>query len=254
MLVNAIKTEKILPGQKTIFDVLDTSINILEEATIVAITSKIVSLCEGGDRVIPADKIDKIKLAQREAGYYLEPNSSKYNVMFTLYQDTLIPNAGIDESNTGGNHVLWPKNPQKTANAIRDYLKKRFSLSGVGVVITDSTCTPLRWGTTGIAIAHSGFSALNSYIGKPDIFGRKLQMSQANIAGDLAATAVMIMGEGSEQTPIALISDASFVQFQDRNPTQKELNFLKITPEDDLFAPFLNAVYWHSGKRQDSKL
>jgi putative folate metabolism gamma-glutamate ligase len=248
MLVRAVKTEKILPGQKSIIDVLDDSINSLEEASVVAITSKIISLCEGGDRVIPTNKIDKIKLAQREADYYLEPNSSRYNVMFTLHKDTLIPNAGIDESNTDGNHVLWPENPQKTANKIRVYLKKRFSLSEVGVIITDSTCTPLRWGTTGIAISHSGFSALNNYIGKPDIFGRKLQMSQANIAGNLAATAVMTMGEGAEQTPIAVISDVPFVKFQDRSPTQKELGFLKIAPEDDLFAPFLNSVNWLSDK------
>jgi putative folate metabolism gamma-glutamate ligase len=248
MIVKAVKTGKILPSSQTIFELLDKYLPELQKNSVVAITSKIISLCEGGDRVIPSGKIDKIKLAQQEADYYLPPNSSKYKVMFTLYRDTLIPNAGIDESNTDGNHVLWPKNPQKTANEIRAYLKERDGLGQVGVVITDSTCTPLRWGTSGIAIAHSGFSALNNYIGKPDIFGRNLQMSQANIAGNLAAAAVMVMGEGAEQTPIAIFSDVPFVDFQDRNPTKKELDFLKISLRDDLFAPFLNSVEWHSNK------
>jgi putative folate metabolism gamma-glutamate ligase len=250
VIVKPIKTAKILPAEKSIFNVLDESLPEIRENSVVAISSKVISLCEGDDRVMPSHKIDRISLAQQEADYYLPEGSSKYEVMFTLYRNTLIPNAGIDESNTNGYHVLWPEDPQKTANAVRIYIKERFNLKNVGVIITDSTCTPLRWGTTGICIAHSGFCALNNYIGKPDVFGRKLQMSMANIAGDLAATAVMIMGEGAEQTPIATLSDIPFVEFQDRNPTKKELDFLNIDPEDDLFAPFLNAVKWRKGKNK----
>jgi putative folate metabolism gamma-glutamate ligase len=253
MIVKPIKTAKILPEQQKIIELLDKYLPKLEEGSIVAISSKVVSLCEGGSRVLPASKVDKIDLAKQEADYYIPISSSKYRVMFTIHKNTLIPNAGIDESNTNGHHVLWPLDPQKTANEIRSFLKKKLGLSKIGVIITDSTCTPMRWGTSGIAIAHSGFKALNSYIGEPDIFGRKLQMSQANIAGDLATTAVMVMGEGSEQTPIVIIADVPFVKFQDRSPSKNELDFLKITPEDDLFAPFLNSVKWQKGKGNKSK-
>jgi hypothetical protein len=44
-----------------------------------------------------------------------------------------------------------------------------------------------------------------------------------------------------------------FVKFQDRSPSKNELDFLKITPEDDLFAPFLNSVKWQKGKGNKSK-
>ena len=51
---------------------------------------------------------------------------------------------------------------------VSDYLKK------VGVIITDSKTTPLRWGTSGVAISYSGFSPLKNYIGSPDIFGKEM--------------------------------------------------------------------------------
>jgi len=53
------------------------------------------------------------------------------------------------------------------------------------------------------------------------------------------------MGEGTEQTPIVIMEDLPFVQFQDQNPTKTELeNFYIAIAKDDLFAPFLNSVPW----------
>jgi F420-0:gamma-glutamyl ligase len=60
----------------------------------------------------------------------------------------------------------------------------------------------------------------------------------------LAAASVFEMGEGAEQTPLAVITDLNKVEFQDRNPTQEELDFLKIDIEDDLYAPLLKSVEW----------
>jgi len=121
-------------------------------------------------------------------------------------------------------------------------------LSEVGVIISDSTSRPLRRGITGIVLAHSGFLALKNYVGKPDLFDRPFNLSQADIAGGLAASAVLQMGEGNEQTPIAILSDLPFVQFQDRNPNNDELNEINLTLEDDLFAPFLTVVKWEKGQ------
>ena len=96
-------------------------------------------------------------------------------------------------------------------------------------------------------VAHSGFAALNDYRGKPDLFGRALRMTTVNVANALAVAAVLIMGEGSESTPMALISDLPFVQFQSRNPSKKELAALRIDPADDLYAPLLTSVAWQKG-------
>jgi F420-0:gamma-glutamyl ligase len=100
-----------------------------------------------------------------------------------------------------------------------------------------------------VSIAHSGFAALNNYIGKPDIFGRIMQMTKANVADALAESAVAVMGEGSEQTPLALIEDLPFVRFQKRNPTPNELNALSISMDNDLYAPLLTRGPWKKGRR-----
>jgi F420-0:gamma-glutamyl ligase len=56
------------------------------------------------------------------------------------------------------------------------------------------------------------------------------------------------MGEGAEQTPIAVISDIPFVAFQDHDPTLEELKkFYLEHMEDDLFEPFLRQMGWREG-------
>ena len=219
----------------------------VKERSIIAITSKIVSICEG--RISRIGTVDKKELIEKEAEYFLPPEENKYNITLTIKGKLLIPTAGIDESNGNGYYVLWPENPQKTANGVRKYLCDRFSIREVGVIITDSRTTPLRWGTTGIAIAYSGFLALNDYIGKPDIFGRKLKIQKANVLDALAASAVLIMGEGGEQTPLAVIGDVPFVKFKNRNPSGKELKELHTGIEGDLYSPLLKSVKWIKGKR-----
>ena len=108
----------------------------------------------------------------------------------------------------------------------------------------------MRRGSTGITLAHSGFSALNDYIGKPDLFGRPFTVSLADVADGLAAAAVLQMGEGRERTPIAILSDLPFVEFQNHDPKKSELKKMTISLADDLFGPFLSSVKWQKGQRK----
>lgn len=249
MIVKAVKTDKILPSQKPLETILDESIKQLSEDAVVAITSKIVALCEG--RIVSSKGTSRDELVAHEADLYLPRRFSKWNFELTISRRTLVMSAGIDHSNAGGEYyVLWPEDPQKSVNEIWKYLRKKHGLRNLGVIMTDSTTTPLRWGTTGVAIAYCGFQPKNSYIGQPDVFGRKLEVSQSNIAGGLAAAAVLCMGEGNEQTPIALINEVPFVEFQDRPPRQEELDEYFVRDRDeDVFAPLLNGVKWQKGGR-----
>lgn len=247
MKVTPIKTRKVTAGTITLPQLLDESVATFSNKSVLVITSKIVSLCE--NKVFPANNTNKDELIEQEADYVMDEAPSKYGIHFTITNNTLIPTAGIDESNANNQYVLWPHDPQQTANDVREYLCERFNLEEVGVVISDSTCSPLRWGTSGISIAHSGFKATNSYIGTPDLFGKPFKVSQANIAGGLAASAVVTMGEGREQQPLCVIEDVPFVQFQAENPSIQELQELTISLEDDLFAPFLSKATWHKGNR-----
>jgi dihydrofolate synthase / folylpolyglutamate synthase len=105
----------------------------------------------------------------------------------------------------------------------------------------------MRWGVTAIALAYSGFKSLKDYIGKEDLFGRKFQYEKLSIIDSLATSASVTMGEGCEQTPLAVISDLPFVGFQDRSPTKKELKELEITVDIDIYGPFLKKVKWKKG-------
>lgn len=245
MIIAAIRTHKITPRDKSILKILDQYSLTFKENSVLAISSKIIAISE--NRVVKKNLATKEDLVPQESELYLPKNVSKYGVNFTIKNNLLVASAGIDESNAGEYLALWPKDPQKSANEIREYLSGRFKLKKVGVIVTDSRSMPLRWGAIGLGIAHSGFQALNNYVGKKDIFGRKFRVEKSNIVDGLAAVATLVMGEGDEQTPLAVIEDLPFVKFQSRNPTKKELEFLKIKLEDDLFAPFLKAVEWKKG-------
>ncbi|MEK7510158.1 MAG: coenzyme F420-0:L-glutamate ligase [Patescibacteria group bacterium] len=247
MRVNSIKTHKISSRDNNLFAILDRYLLGLRERSVVVITSKIVSICEG--RVIKIGTVDKDELVRREAEYFLPKETNRYQFFLTIKNGILCPTAGIDESNGNGYYILWPENPQKTANEVRAYLSKKFSLKRVGVIITDSKTTPLRWGVTGTALAHSGFSALNDYRGKKDIFGRILKVTQVNAMDALASAAVLVMGEGREQTPLALIEDVPFVKFQNRNPTKQELKNLRIDIKEDIYSSLLTSVKWKKGEK-----
>jgi dihydrofolate synthase / folylpolyglutamate synthase len=251
VIITPIKTEKVTAGSITLLSLLGVSVRSLQEGDVLAVTSKIVSLCEGN--VVPVDGTDREALIVRESDYHLPKGSNKYGHHFTITDHTLIAAAGIDVSNGDGQYVLWPKDSQTSANRIRAYLRERFRLRNVGVVITDSTSQPMRRGTTGIAMAHSGFKSVNDYIGQPDLFGRAIDHSQANVSGGLAAAAVLAMGEGSEQTPLCVLSDLPFVQFQDQDPTADELAIHQMEVADDLFAPFLDNAGWLPGERSKER-
>lgn len=246
MKVTAVKTKKITPKDTSIFDIVDAYLPKLKERTVVAVTSKIVALSEGSVAPLVEDQKDKIIIEESE--YYLPRTSSKYNVMLTIKGNAINFSSGVDESNTGGYFALWPKDSQKSANKIREHLAKKHKKKNIGVIITDTASVPLRWGQRGVfVLAHSGFSALNSYIGKPDIFGRPFLMTSASVSDALGTAAVLVMGEGAEQTPIAVIEDVPFVKFQQRNPFKRELEKLKMPLKDDLYAPLLSSVKWRKG-------
>lgn len=249
MIVHSIKTVKIAADTtRALIDILDQFVTDMPEKSVLAIASKVAGLCEG--RVAPVGLVQKDELVARESQWYLPSSSNPYGVSLAIAGGNLVASAGVDESNGDGHYVLWPANPQKTANSIREYLAKRFSRKEVGVILTDSTTRPLQWGTTGIAIASSGFEPIKSYIGATDLFGRPFDYHTNNLANGLAAAAALVMGEGAEQTPLALLSGLDMVAFTGRNPTARELAALGISLEKDLYAQFLKNAAWQKGQKQ----
>ena len=251
MKIVPIKTHTVTKKDTDILSLVDRYIDSIEENSILVVTSKIVSICEGRiQKIDPAtEKEDKEKLVKEESEYFIDKSENQYGFYLTITHNLLIPTAGIDESNGNGYFILWPKDPQETANKIRKHISQRHGIHNFGVIITDSKSTPLRMGTSGVALAHSGFSALNDYVGKPDLFGRELHFTKSHVADGIAAGAVVAMGEGQESTPFAMITDMPNVTFQQRNPTTEELEGMHISVDADVYAPILKKAPWQKGKR-----
>lgn len=233
MQFTPIKTRPFLPPKDDLYQLLDDYLPEIKNNDIVVITSKIVSIHQGRCVKIKAET-DKIQLIKTEADRYL----SSHPHSLAIKGSTLTPYAGIDRSNGNGHYILWPKNINQSAKQIWQYLRRKFKIKNLGIIITDSFLIPLRLGLIGITIGFYGFHPLRSYSGTRDIFGRKIIHTHSNLADGLAAISAIFMGEGNEQTPLLLIRQANFIKFTSKN-TAKEL---LISEKDDLYTPFLKKL------------
>lgn len=242
MIIKAIKTRKFLPPQDNLEELLSDNINSLEEGSIVVVTSKVVAIGEGS--CIDVSKIERDALIIAEADKYLPRDLSPQGLVIqTIKDNMLVASAGVDESNGNGYFVLWPKNSQTSAKRIWEFLREKYNVKKIGVLITDSRLTPLRAGVVGYGIGYFGFKPLKDYRGKIDLFGREFKMETSNIPDSLASAAVLEMGEGSECQPLAIITDVSYIEFVSETKDED----LNIQFEKDMFYPFLTSVKWIKG-------
>lgn len=196
----------------------------VSDGSALVVTSKIVALAEGRT----ASLKDAEKVIRAESTWAMK---TKY-VWLTEKDGMILANAGVDESNADGKLILLPKDSFKTAVVLRKKLMKHYGVKKLGVVISDSRVMPLRAGVIGIALGYAGFKGVRDYRGKKDMYGRKLKFSQTDVADSLATAATLVMGEGSERQPLAVITDAPII-FTER-VNKKEL---LIPLKDDMYAP-----------------
>jgi coenzyme F420-0:L-glutamate ligase/coenzyme F420-1:gamma-L-glutamate ligase len=122
----------------------------------------------------------------------------------------VMANAGVDHSNVGPAEddeqvLLLPHDPDHSAEGLRAALSARFSVP-LAVIINDSFGRPWRRGTTGVAIGAAGLPSLVDLRGKPDLFGRPLEVTLVGYADQIAAAASLLMGEAREARPVVLVS------------------------------------------------
>lgn len=247
MIVSAIKTHKITLEDNDILKILDTYIKNLEEKSVVVIASKIIAIAQGRAVQLSPEELDAF--IRNEAQEYIPKEHHKHKLYITINNNHLTYSSGVDESNGNGYQILWPENIQDVTNSVRSYLREKFQVKHLGIIVTDMAALPLRWGLIAGEIAYSGFKPLKDLTGTPDVFGNHFKYSKVGILNGLAASAGVVMGEGAEQTPLGIITDVPFVEFVDNNPTQKEMNSLKIKPEEDLYGPMISAAPWKKGGR-----
>ncbi|MFN4335995.1 MAG: coenzyme F420-0:L-glutamate ligase [Candidatus Nitrosocaldus sp.] len=193
----------------------------VEDDDIIVVSSKFVAMSQGRvidmSSVIPArdaiavasrHNIDArtVELVLREADHVF---SGVPGFLLTVKDGMLAPNAGIDRSNVmHGLSILYPIDAFRIADMLRDkfllYERKR-----VGIVITDSRLMPTRIGTSGVALAVSGFEPVRDRRGSRDLFGNVMRVTLHAVADCIASAANLVMGETDESTPIAIVRGLS---------------------------------------------
>ena len=137
-------------------------------------------------------------------------------------------NAGIDESNVkDGYATLLPDDPDKSANLLKDRVKQKTG-KDTAIIISDTFGRPFRLGQTDVAIGIAGLEPILDYNGKPDTFGKIMQVTAIAIADEICSTSELVMGK-VQKCPIAVIRNYNF-----SSSTAKIQEMLR-SDHDDLF-------------------
>jgi coenzyme F420-0:L-glutamate ligase / coenzyme F420-1:gamma-L-glutamate ligase len=126
----------------------------------------------------------------------------------------VMANAGIDHSNVASADeaervLLLPLDPDGSARALRQALFAAFGVR-LAVIISDSFGRPWRKGTVGVALGAAGLPALVDLRGHPDLFGRRLQVTETGFADEIASAAGLLMGQADEGVPMVLVRGLSW--------------------------------------------
>ncbi len=233
MQVFGIPTKLIRIGDNLVDVILEALSNQgleIKDKDLLAIASKAVAVAQ--NRLVKLSSIDPSEKAKTLAEkHQLEPSFVEVvlreaekvyggvtKALLTLNNNMLVANAGVDRKNAPeGYAILWPINPfESTVEMRREILAK--TGKNVGVLIIDSRITPLRLGTTALAIGVSGFKPVKDCRVERNLYSKRIYISRHALADDLASAAHLTMGETAARIPAALIRNAP-VSFREKaNP------------------------------------
>ena len=218
----------------------------LEDGDIILIAETLISKAEGN--IIKMDEVEvspeTIEIAKKckKDPKIVETILQEANEIVAIGPNFIVTetkhgfvcaNSGIDESNVeDGLATPMPKNPDKSAKEIREYLE---NLTGkeLAVIITDTQGRAFRVGAIGTAIGCSGINPLWVRIGDTDLYGRALETTEVATADELAAAASLLMGQANEGIPIVLIR--GFDAFKTLRDTETGIKPLLRPKEFDVF-------------------
>src|SRR3989338_6553150 len=129
-----VKTRAVVPPRDSIYLIFDQHLPKLREGDVLFITSKILAIHQGRCvKIMP--EVKKDELIKREAERYLHRALRGYkDFILTIKNSTLIPSAGIDESNGNGYYILWPQRITSLLKELQVYLKKKFKLKNMALI------------------------------------------------------------------------------------------------------------------------
>jgi coenzyme F420-0:L-glutamate ligase/coenzyme F420-1:gamma-L-glutamate ligase len=216
------------------------------DGDIVVIAQKIVSKAEGRiinlEHIKPSAKSLAIAKENDKDARIVELILNESKEVLRLFNGILIvetkqgficANAGIDQSNVQdgyNNALLLPVDADRSANKIRNSLRKKTGGKDVAVVITDTFGRPFREGQTNVAIGIAGIEPIKSYIGTTDMYGKKLKVTEIAVADEIASAAELSMGK-LDRVPIVIIRGYKYQKADEKSSISKIIR----SKEKDLF-------------------
>ena len=199
----------------TVFDGLERSKLGLADGDVLVLAQKIVSKSEGRAvelaSVTPSQRALELAAITGRDARVLELVLAESTSVIRCKKDVIVvehrlgyvmANAGIDISNVegGGETVLLlPLDPDASCARLRAALRDR---ADVGIVINDSFGRAWRNGVAGVALGVAGLPGVVDMRGRPDRFGRALQVTQIGFADEIASAASLLMGHADEGYPV----------------------------------------------------
>jgi coenzyme F420-0:L-glutamate ligase/coenzyme F420-1:gamma-L-glutamate ligase len=212
----SVAAEVIAAAQRGGDKITDSDVVVVAQKIVSKSEGRIVQLCDvvtGDDALrLEAETGRPAALAQLILDESSEVLRATPAAIITRHKSGhVLANSGIDASNVEGGDdgivLLWPVDPDASARAIRDEIA---ALCGArpAVVIADSLGRAWRIGTVGTVIGCAGLDVLQDRRGEVDLFGRTLQATIIAVADAIAGAAVLVMGEGAEGVPAAIVRGA----------------------------------------------
>ncbi len=153
-------------------------------------------------------------------------------LIVTTKQGFTCLNGGVDKSNVEGpeTYALLPADPDGSARRIRKRLTE-LTKQKVAVIICDTNSRPFRRGQIEQAIGVAGLNPLVDYRGDHDLFGYKLKFKNVAVVDELASAAELVMGQGREMIPAAVIRGLKRIRYQENAKSVA----LTVSRKEDLF-------------------
>ena len=235
-----IKTQKEIGLDANLVDLILESSEI-NDGDILVFSQKIVSKNEG--RVLSLSSVNPSLLANGIASSYgkdprlVELILSESKRIVRMENGIIIvetkhgfvcANAGIDESNVqDGYATLLPDDPDKSANLLKDRIEQKTG-KNIAVIISDTFGRPFRLGQTNVAIGIAGLEPILDYNGKPDTFGKIMQVTAIAVADEICSASELVMGKVLK-CPIVIVRNYNF------NLSDAKIQKLLRSEHDDLF-------------------
>jgi len=217
----------------------------LEDRDVLVIAHKIVSKSEGRllslRAVRPSNRAKQLALRLKRNPKLVESILLEAKEVLAIRHRVLVVrtrighvclNSGLDKSNVAGkdSYSLLPSDPDNSARRLMRQIRK---LTGkkVGVIICDTWSRPFRKGQVEFAVGVAGIDPVKDYRGRKDLFGYRLRFKYVGIADEIASAAELVMGQGSEATPVAIVRGLEDVEW--KNSSSKKL---VMNERSDLFS------------------